>query len=265
MSVPEVATYRLDEVRPRGRLAIEASAGTGKTFTLVTLAVRAIAEDGVPASQLLVVTFTRAATSELRSRLRERLVDVAAAMAGDPSVDPLALYLASSERALRRERINRALSEFDTATITTIHGFATQVLGTLGATSGTDPDARLVDNSAELLDDACADVLARAAALGVAHHELPTFDQLRSATRTAMAAPDTALVPASDDRDIPAEFTVRTRLVEEARRVIARRRQRAGTMSFDDLLTQFARGAARPERARDTHHDPRTLHGGADR
>ena len=44
-----------------------------------------------------------------------------------------------------------------------IHGFATQVLGTLGTTSGTDPDAALVDNDDVLLDEACADVLATAA------------------------------------------------------------------------------------------------------
>ena len=43
-----------------------------------------------------------------------------------------------------------AITDFDAATITTIHGFATQVLGSLGATSGVDADSTLVDDSAEL-------------------------------------------------------------------------------------------------------------------
>ena len=186
-----------------------------------------------------MVTFTRAATSELRSRLRQRLVDVGAAMANEPTADPLAEHLVASDRERRLARIRRAISEFDTATITTIHGFATQVLGTLGATSGTDPDARLVDNSAELLDDVCEDVLASAAADGVAADELPTFAELRHATYVAMSAPDTTLIPDALHRDIPAAYTTFTRLVEEVTRVIARRRQRSGTMSFDDLLTHL--------------------------
>ena len=53
---------------------IEASAGTGKTFTLATLYARLVIETGLPVSSILAVTFTEAATKELRERLRERLV-----------------------------------------------------------------------------------------------------------------------------------------------------------------------------------------------
>ncbi len=59
---------------PQGVTVLEASAGTGKTYTLAALATRFIAERAVPLDQLLIVTFTRAATSELRERVRERLV-----------------------------------------------------------------------------------------------------------------------------------------------------------------------------------------------
>ena len=59
---------------PTGLTLLEASAGTGKTFTIAALVARYIAE-GVPIEDLLVVTFTRAATSELRDRVRQRLVD----------------------------------------------------------------------------------------------------------------------------------------------------------------------------------------------
>ncbi|MDG1367110.1 MAG: UvrD-helicase domain-containing protein, partial [Acidimicrobiales bacterium] len=70
-----IETFELGGRLPRGRLAIEASAGTGKTFTLSTLAARYVAEDGVLISELLIVTFTRAAAAELKDRVRARLVE----------------------------------------------------------------------------------------------------------------------------------------------------------------------------------------------
>ena len=51
-------------------LCLEASAGTGKTYTIEGLVTRLIAEEGLPIDALLVVTFTRAATSELKTRVR---------------------------------------------------------------------------------------------------------------------------------------------------------------------------------------------------
>src|ERR1022692_616522 len=69
-----------------GITVLEASAGTGKTFTIAALTARLVAE-GVPLSDLLVVTFTRMATGELRDRVRERLVS---------AEDGLGRYLDSS-------------------------------------------------------------------------------------------------------------------------------------------------------------------------
>ena len=61
---------------PTGVTLLEASAGTGKTFTIAALAARYVAE-GLPLDRLLIVTFTRMATGELRERVRERLVSAA--------------------------------------------------------------------------------------------------------------------------------------------------------------------------------------------
>src|ERR1700740_1501601 len=60
---------------PAGVTVLEASAGTGKTYTIAALAARYVAE-GTPLDRLLLVTFTRIATGELRERVRERLVEV---------------------------------------------------------------------------------------------------------------------------------------------------------------------------------------------
>src|ERR671910_1221387 len=66
---------------PTGVTVLEASAGTGKTYTIAALAARYVAE-GTPLRDLLLVTFTRMATGELRERVRERLVGVERALAG---------------------------------------------------------------------------------------------------------------------------------------------------------------------------------------
>ena len=61
---------------------LEASAGTGKTYTIAALAARYVAE-GMPLERMLLITFTRMATGELRDRVRERLVDVRGAALAD--------------------------------------------------------------------------------------------------------------------------------------------------------------------------------------
>ena len=65
--------FDLNGPLPTGVTVLEASAGTGKTYTIAALAARFIAEGAASLDQLLLVTFTRVATSELRERVRERL------------------------------------------------------------------------------------------------------------------------------------------------------------------------------------------------
>ena len=60
---------------PRGVTVLEASAGTGKTYTIAALAARYVAE-GMPLERMLLITFTRLATGELRDRVRETLVSI---------------------------------------------------------------------------------------------------------------------------------------------------------------------------------------------
>ena len=66
---------------PSGTTVLEASAGTGKTYTIAALTARVIAEGAAELSQLLLVTFGRMATNELRLRVRERLVAVESCLA----------------------------------------------------------------------------------------------------------------------------------------------------------------------------------------
>ncbi len=91
---------------PSGVTVLEASAGTGKTYTIAALAARYVAE-GIPLERMLLVTFTRMATGELRERVRDRLIEVerglAARLAGAPSAgDRIVDLLFAGDGALAR-------------------------------------------------------------------------------------------------------------------------------------------------------------------
>ncbi len=241
MTVGQVLPYRVTDGLPWGRSSIEASAGTGKTTALAGLATRYVAEAAVPVSELLVVTFTRAATHELRARVRNRLVDAAAALRapeGSTRGDELLEHLVSTDRSTRLDRVERALEEFDAAVITTIHGFATQVRGVLGNAAGIDPLARLDDDVDGTLAAACTDVLAAASVTAAPADGLPGLAGLLDAVRIAVAQPDLTVVPdGGDGADV--DDVRAASLVRAAIGLAAQRRAMAGVMSFDDVLTQL--------------------------
>ncbi len=112
-----------------GPTLIEASAGTGKTYTITGLYLRLVAEKDLPVAAILVMTFTNAATAELRERILARLISCRDALesGGD---DELAQRLVSAcgDVETPRLRLQRAILEFDQAAVYTIHGFCQRVL-----------------------------------------------------------------------------------------------------------------------------------------
>ena len=238
-------SFELHGPLPRGRLAIEASAGTGKTFTLATLAARYIAEQGVSVGELLIVTFTRAAAAELKDRVRARLVEFQSLLETDQltdsqAKDKVASQLWDTSPVLRAQRlgfVDAALSEFDTATITTIHGFAQQVLGSMGSAVSADPMAKLQDDAKPMIRQVVTDVLV-AEAVSDRHEAdlVPTLAVLTASVELAMGNPGAELVPQSNDVTAGAAATLRRELVDQVCAEVARRRRDAATMSFDDLL-----------------------------
>ena len=117
---------------PQGTTLLEASAGTGKTFTIAALATRYIAEGRATIDQLLMITFGRSATRELRERVREALTARATRCAIRsphwPSIDPVIRSLAAQpdQRAAAVDRLARATADFDSGTIATTHQFCLQ-------------------------------------------------------------------------------------------------------------------------------------------
>ncbi|MAI80985.1 MAG: exodeoxyribonuclease V subunit beta [Deltaproteobacteria bacterium] len=151
-----------------GTRLVEASAGTGKTFTLTTLYLRIVLEAGLEADQILVVTFTKAAASELRERIRARLREMEDALASGLAGEPLALrgeasvidrlVEASLERGVADQelaRLRRVLRNFDEAQISTIHSFCDRMLEENAFESGASFDTELVKD-ADLLREEIA-------------------------------------------------------------------------------------------------------------
>jgi len=143
-----------------GTVLVEASAGTGKTYTITTLFVRLVVEVGLSVREIVVVTFTEAATAELRSRIRGRLREALAAFAsadGDVGDDLRAIVGASKNHGLAKERLERAISELDLAGISTIHSFCLRVLQERAFESGARFGLDLMTDSSELVREVTED------------------------------------------------------------------------------------------------------------
>ncbi|HAS81159.1 MAG TPA: hypothetical protein DCS43_00395, partial [Verrucomicrobia bacterium] len=166
---------------PTGFSLIEASAGTGKTFSIQTLYLRLVVEHGIPVEKILVVTFTEAATAELRERLRKILEESYKNLTA-PEEDPpepantdtaatntepnrikeiLALVPHSiperiNAEEMKKRRLRRALLDFDQAAVFTIHGFCQRTLNEFAFECGQDFDTEVISGDA-LLAEICTD------------------------------------------------------------------------------------------------------------
>lgn len=125
----------------RGQTLIEASAGTGKTYSLEHIVLRLVVERGIAIGRMLVVTFTKAATAELKSRIRGKLIAVRKLVT--EGVAPTDKNLLEQFKRwgeldpdLICERLDRAVREFDDAVILTIHSFCQKTLSDFVFTSG---------------------------------------------------------------------------------------------------------------------------------
>ncbi|SMO51978.1 DNA helicase/exodeoxyribonuclease V, beta subunit [Propioniciclava tarda] len=241
---------------PRGTTVLEASAGTGKTYAIAALATRFLAESRASIGDLLLVTFSRAATAELRSRVRERLVDSTAALArfladGTPPADDVDHLLTNgsfAEVEARLDRLRAALDRFDQATIMTTHEFCHGMLRGLGVLAPQEPQSRLIDDLLPLADEAASDVYLRRYAFDARR---PPFrwqtvkDEepgARDIARDAVTL-DASLSPADADGRV----AERVAFAGEVRDVVADRMRQRRLFSFDDQLTRLRRALLDPD------------------
>ncbi len=147
---------------------IEASAGTGKTWNICGLYLRLLLERGLEVQKILVVTFTNAATAELRERIRSRIVETLAWLRdggnAEPPGDPFVRRLVAAverrtgvARAQMTLVLDRALQYFDEAAIFTIHGFCQRALAEASFSAGLPFALELVTDDSEMTMEAVHD------------------------------------------------------------------------------------------------------------
>ena len=235
---------------PTGTTVLEASAGTGKTFTIAALTARYVAEGAAELSQLMLVTFGNAASRELRDRVRERLVtaerglrDPAAARAqdGDPVLRLLA-EVPDDEVAHRRSRLARALAGFDEATIATTHSFCSQMLSGLGMAADADPGAAFVEDIDDLVREVVDDLYLRTFAAAADPPFLSHAELLELGRKAVGSDRQADLWPRSDE-GVPAR---RRRAAEAVRREVEIRKRRTGLVDYDDWLSLLRDALADP-------------------
>jgi exodeoxyribonuclease V beta subunit len=159
MSGPK-AFHLTETALARGTSLIEASAGTGKTYTITALFVRLILEENLSVREILVVTYTEAATEELRHRIRQTLADALQAFESGSSDVPFLRDLVKRHSGEAREmkaRLQNALCGFDEAPIFTIHGFCQRMLKDRAFESRLLFDIELVTDPSELLQEIADD------------------------------------------------------------------------------------------------------------
>ncbi|MGY1839116.1 MULTISPECIES: UvrD-helicase domain-containing protein [unclassified Modestobacter] len=223
---------------PTGTTVLEASAGTGKTFTIAALTTRYVAEGAAELSEVMLVTFGNAASRELRDRVRERLVSAERGLrdpvaARQDQRDPVLQLLADvpdDEAERRRQRLARALAGFDEATIATTHSFCSQMLAGLGMAADADPTAAFVEDIDDLVREVVDDLYVRTFA-GSADPPFLTHADLLDLGRRAVGSDRQAtLWPLSDEG--PAGR--RQRAAAAVRREVEKRKRTVGLVDYDD-------------------------------
>lgn len=235
---------------PSGTTVLEASAGTGKTYTIAALAVRMLAEGRNTIGEMLIVTFSRAATAELRWRVRERVRSSAealvGALAGVRPEDQLDQWLAQAERAeleLRARRLEAAFADFDQATIMTTHEFSHAMIRGLGVLAPQEPLSTMVEDLGPLADEAAADLYLARYAFDGRYPPFGFFDDGWKKTDDPGARTLARDVVRKQGRLEPAASSgragERVRFAEAVRDEVNHRKRRRRLYSFPDQLSRL--------------------------
>jgi len=255
-----------------GRVVIQASAGTGKTYSLTVLAIRHIAEQGLSADQLLIVSFTNAATAELRERVREQAKETLHNLKAKDQKQPwmASMFASESSRHKAESNLEKFLTHFDQATISTIHGFCQIVLRQIGLNSPAPKNYTVQSNINEIINQVITDHLVsqlaaqpqslpgtqnKTTAVDTSEGIRKSLAQLRKAVDRAISNPKAILIPAeppskwATDVDSLKEgknkgYTQRaievTRLVRSIIAEVHRRCFDAGIITYDDMVRLVA-------------------------
>ena len=202
----------------KGITLLEASAGTGKTYSITDLVVRLVTEEDVRMREILVVTFTRAATAELKERIRLRLAEAIATLQGqkpDPKDIVLSRLSEAAATAAARDkgedwlrRLRDAQESFDECLISTIHGFCQRMLQQNAFESSADFGLELVQDSTALREELVDDWLSSQLYLDDPDQYAFkvvrcgwTRDNLLELSKQVLGDPDMEVLPSPEERN----------------------------------------------------------------
>ena len=136
-----MALFNVETVEIKGSNLIEASAGTGKTYSIAILTLRLILENNIPISEILMVTFTNAAVAELETRIREFVGKAYKESVGQSSGDNIIrnVVLSTQNNIGEKEttqRLKNAILFLDETSIMTMHGFCQRTLSEFAFETG---------------------------------------------------------------------------------------------------------------------------------
>lgn len=235
---------------PTGTTVLEASAGTGKTYALAGLVTRFVAEGRATLDQMLLITFGRAASQELRERVRSQLLEAELALADpsrwrdDPGLLGHLVQGSSDDIAGRHLRLRDALANFDGATIATTHQFCQLVLRSLGVAGDTDAGVTLVDDLRALVTEVVDDLYLNLFGSSADQPPISRGTALEIALK-AVGNPHTRLVPEKYAENSPEG--VRVEFAQAVLAEVERRKRRLGILGYDDLLTRLAAALEDPD------------------
>jgi exodeoxyribonuclease V beta subunit len=227
---------------PRSTTVLEASAGTGKTFALAGLVTRYVAEGVATLDQMLLITFGRAASQELRERVRGQILEALLAFddpttVGDNQVVKYLLDGNPDELAERKLRLRDALAGFDAATIATTHQFCQLVLKSLGVAGDTDAGVQLVESLDDVVTEIVDDLYL--AHFGQQKDDPPlTRDQALALAREVVGSAHTELRPLNPPPGF--EPAVRVDFAKAVCAELEKRKRKLGILHYDDLLSRLA-------------------------
>jgi exodeoxyribonuclease V beta subunit len=218
-------------------LVIEASAGTGKTYSVSALVAREIAlREDLRIGNILITTFTRNAAAELRDRVRRRIVEIADQLEANTPDENDAISVALSKKEDSQSdiirRLRRAVVEFDTATISTIHAVCNKVLGLAGlSTMQVDGE----DATGRLVLEAVNDALIEASMDGriIADGEQKKLVEL---VQAKIGAPKAGLWYSSEQKS-PEQIATLNEIIQVVNSAVKRVQEKSQEMpSYNDLL-----------------------------
>ena len=255
--------FKVVETPLAGHHLIEASAGTGKTYSLIHIVLRLIVEERIPVDRLLLVTFTKAATAELKMRVRELLVRAHEAYIGDQNSSSLqdstlaALIDKWHKKGIKAEVFRQAIDRMDDASICTIHSFCQKMLEEHKFSSSEGFDFQ-IDEDSDLKDEVIEEFLRKelnatknnaVKQILISYspwHEIlnaiasvPEGTEFELFDHPVFVDPKTGdpLEEKSEQTDLEAEIRlIMQRFIDSAPKDLKRKKREAGVRSFDDLL-----------------------------